>query len=140
MSPATKNAKSISSSSLCQWFSTALVEFESFIKFMNSISLEDLKGFWGRHARSQLVLCGNFLIYLFLLASEAADVTCAFRLIEGFHESLQRLKSQSEPTYELLILPVSLRIESFFTQAADRLRGPSLPGDAVTTSISHSVR
>ncbi|WQF89344.1 hypothetical protein CDEST_14358 [Colletotrichum destructivum] len=140
MSPATKIAKSTSSSSLCQWFSTALVKFESFTKFMNIISLEDLKGFWGRHARSQLVLCGNFLIYLFLLASEAADVTCAFRLIEGFHESLQRLKSQSEPTYELLILPVSLRIESFFTQAADRLRGPSLPRDAVTPSISHGVR
>lgn len=48
MSPATKIAKSISSSSLCQWFSTALAKFESFTEFMNIISLEDLKGFWGR--------------------------------------------------------------------------------------------
>ncbi|KAK6225717.1 thiamine transporter [Colletotrichum tabaci] len=95
---------------------------ESFSGVVGSITAQNPRGFWGRHTRSQLVLCGNFLIYLPLLASDVADMTLAFRPIEGFHGLLQRLKSQFDPASELLVLSVSLRIELFFLQPADQLR------------------
>ncbi|KAK1463052.1 hypothetical protein CCUS01_08457 [Colletotrichum cuscutae] len=121
MNPATKVAKAIPSSSLRLWFGTALSDFASFTDFMN--------------ARSQLILCGNFIIYLFVLATEPGDITSAFRLLESFHDTLQRLKRQVDSISELLLLPVSLRIDSFFTQAADRLGGGPV-ADSTTTTIS----
>lgn len=81
-------------------------------------------------ARSQLTLCGNFLIYLFLLASTPTQVRSAFELLESFHESLQRLREWADDDASLaLVRPVALRIDSFFTQAARIMRtgmGPQL--------------
>ncbi|OHE93549.1 hypothetical protein CORC01_11146 [Colletotrichum orchidophilum] len=139
MNPATKIAKAIPSSNLRLWFGTALSQFAGFTKFMRSIRPKDLQGFWGRHARSQLVLCGNFIIYLFVLATEPEDVTSAFALLEGFHDALQQLNREADSTSQLLILPVTLRIDSFFMQAADRLRGEPAVGDPAAATTNPSM-
>jgi len=74
-------------------------------------------------ARSQLTLCGNFLIYLFLLASTPEQVHRAFGLLESFHDSLQRLREWADDDASLaLVRPVALRIDSFFIQAARIMR------------------
>ncbi|KAI8200844.1 ncs1 nucleoside transporter family protein [Colletotrichum sp. SAR 10_76] len=52
MSPATNEAKSDPSSSLCRWFGTAVAKFQGFARFMEEVTAEDLQGFWGRHARA----------------------------------------------------------------------------------------
>ncbi|KAL6357282.1 hypothetical protein LRP88_07440 [Fusarium phalaenopsidis] len=73
-------------------------------------------------ARSQLILCGNFLIYLFLLATEPRDVEAAYRLLEKFHLSLQRLGATEDIAAKVLLRPVILRIESFFIQATELIK------------------
>lgn len=73
-------------------------------------------------ARSQLILCGNFLIYLFLWASEPHDVEAAYRLLESFHQSLQRLGNTQNVAARLLLRPAVLRIDSFFIQAAELIK------------------
>lgn len=73
-------------------------------------------------ARSQLILCGNFLIYLFLLATEPRDVEAAYRLLERFHQSLQRLGATEDIAAKVLLRPVILRIESFFIQATELIK------------------
>ncbi|CAH0003618.1 unnamed protein product [Clonostachys byssicola] len=122
MSPATREAKANPDSNLSKWFSTALESFKSFACFMDEITEEDLTGFWGRHARSQLILCGNFLIYLFLLASKPQDIEAAYRLLEKFHQSLQRLGGTEDLSARLLLRPVILRIDSFFLQATELIK------------------
>jgi hypothetical protein len=74
-------------------------------------------------ARSQLTLCGNFLIYLFLLAPSPEQVHSAFELLGSFHESLQRLREWADDDASLALLrPVALRIDSFFLHAARIMR------------------
>jgi hypothetical protein len=48
MYPATKEAKITPGSNLRRWQSAALSEFELLILFVDSISVEELTGFWGR--------------------------------------------------------------------------------------------
>jgi transposase-like protein len=48
MYPATRAAKATPESSLRKWFVPALSEFQSFVYFFNSITEEDLRGFWHR--------------------------------------------------------------------------------------------
>lgn len=73
-------------------------------------------------ARSQLILCGNFLIYLFLLAPDPVQVQDTFQLLGRFHDSLQRLSAVADKAAISLLRPVALRIDSFFTQAAQTMR------------------
>ncbi|RSL74692.1 hypothetical protein CEP51_011486 [Fusarium floridanum] len=122
MYPATKAAKATPGSNLRRWLSTALAEFDNFTAFMAYITDNELTSFWGRHARSQLILCGNFLIYLFLLATEPRDVEAAYRLLEKFHLSLQRLGATEDIAAKVLLRPVILRIESFFIQATELIK------------------
>ncbi|KAF9890510.1 hypothetical protein FE257_005915 [Aspergillus nanangensis] len=132
MSPATRAAKSDPDSTLCRYFDEAVGNFQAFAIFMNQISQRCLHAFWGGHARSQLTLCGNFLIYLFLLAPSPTQVHASFRLLESFHEALQRLREWADDDASLgLLRPVALRIDSFFTHAAQTMRsgmGPSPTG------------
>ncbi|KAH6668152.1 putative Zn(II)2Cys6 transcription factor [Plectosphaerella plurivora] len=138
MSPATKAARADPSSNLRRYFRDARVEFSGFATFMTQVGGADLNGFWGRHGRSQLILCGNFLVYLFLLAHERDDVQAAFRLIESFHESLARLETLADSTARLLIRPVALRMNSFFVQAPDLMRNPA-PGAEMSTPDSYTT-
>jgi NCS1 family nucleobase:cation symporter-1 len=138
MSPATKAARADPSSNLRRWFRDARGEFAGFATFMTQVGAADLNGFWGRHGRSQLILCGNFLVYLFLLAHEREDVQAAFRLIESFHESLARLEGLADSTARLLIRPVALRMNSFFVQAPDLMRNPA-PGAEMSTPDSFTT-
>lgn len=122
MYPATRAAKATPGSNLRQWLSTALAGFEFFTTFMTCVTDDELTGFWGRHARSQFILCGNFLIYLFLLAAEPRDVERAYRLLEKFHQSLQRLGTTDDMAARLMLRPATLRINSFFTQATELIK------------------
>jgi hypothetical protein len=130
MSPATMTAKLDPTSNLRRHFDTAVDDFSAFAAFMKQITKDDLHAFWGRHARSQLMLCGNFLIYLFLLSSHSAQVKGAFHLLELFHESLQRLSGMADATSVGLLRPVALRIDSFFSQAAQIMRRGSTAGSS----------
>ncbi|KAI8246534.1 ncs1 nucleoside transporter family protein [Colletotrichum sp. SAR 10_99] len=122
MSPATNEAKSDPSSNLCRWFGTAVAEFQGFAKFMEEVTAEDLQGFWGRHARSQLILCGNFIIFLFLQQPKSSDLQSAWSLVQTLRLSLYRLESQADDVAKLLIRPVLLRIESLFSQGPELIR------------------
>ncbi|KAM0193040.1 hypothetical protein ACHAPA_004003 [Fusarium lateritium] len=122
MYPATRASKITPGSNLQRWLSTALAEFELFTTFMAYITEEELTSFWGRFARSQLILCGNFLIYLFLLASEPRDIEAAYRLLEKFHQSLQRLGDTEDVAAKVFLRPVILRIDSFFMQATELIK------------------
>lgn len=48
MYPATRVAKANPESNLRKWFVSALTEFRGFVDFFNSITEEDLRGFWCR--------------------------------------------------------------------------------------------
>ncbi|PTB38740.1 hypothetical protein M441DRAFT_71094 [Trichoderma asperellum CBS 433.97] len=123
MYPATRAAKANPESNLRKWFVPALSEFQNFVCFFDSITEEDLRGFWCRHARSQLILCGNFLIYLFLLASDQGHIEAAYQLLQEFHHALKRLGETTHKPGRLLLRPARLRLDSFFRQAATILRG-----------------
>ncbi|KAI8270405.1 ncs1 nucleoside transporter family protein [Colletotrichum sp. SAR11_239] len=122
MSPATNEAKNDPSSNLCRWFGTAVAEFQGFARFMEEVTAEDLQGFWGRHARSQLILCGNFIIFLFLQQPKSLDLQSAWSLVQTLRSSLHRLESQADDVAKLLIRPVLLRIESLFSQGPELMR------------------
>ncbi|EPE03019.1 fungal specific transcription factor domain-containing protein [Ophiostoma piceae UAMH 11346] len=122
MSPVTKAAKQDPQSSLRRYFRLAIDDFRPFIDFMHNISPVCMHAFWGLHARSQLILCGNFFIYLFLLAPDPEYVQDAFQLLGKFHDSLQRLSAVADKFAISILRPVALRIDSFFTQAAQIMR------------------
>ncbi|EXJ82430.1 hypothetical protein A1O3_06243 [Capronia epimyces CBS 606.96] len=128
MTPASMAAKGNPHSSLRRYFEAAIEQFSDFLDFMDEITPDGLRAFWGRHARSQFILTGNFLVYLFLLASSPDQVRETFRLLELFHESLQRLRELVDEESVGLIRPVALRIDSFFTQAAQIMRRGSTAG------------
>ncbi|KAL4926172.1 uncharacterized protein BDV17DRAFT_293792 [Aspergillus undulatus] len=79
--------------------------------------------FRNNDAGSQLTLCGNFLIYLFLLAPTPEKVHVASELFRSFHGSLQRLREWVDDDASLALLrPVAFRIDSFFQHAAHIMR------------------
>ncbi|KAH7120265.1 fungal-specific transcription factor domain-containing protein [Dactylonectria estremocensis] len=137
MYPATREAKATPGSNLRQWLTAALAQFKVFTAFMGEITEEELTGFWVRHARSQLILCGNFLIYLFLLASEPHDIEAAYQLLEKFHQSLQRLGATKDDAARALLRPAMLRIDSFFMQATELIK-QGRNGVAASPAVSSS--
>ncbi|KAL5417220.1 hypothetical protein PMIN04_007864 [Paraphaeosphaeria minitans] len=112
MYPATSEAKAEPSSSLRRWFAAALTAFKPFTDFVSALKDDDLDYFWTRHARSQLILCGNFLIYLFILALGPDEVKSAYQLLDWFHQALQRLGVSGNSNVHLLLRPLKLRIDS----------------------------
>ncbi|KAK9417355.1 putative Zn(2)-C6 fungal-type domain-containing protein [Seiridium unicorne] len=125
MRPTTKAAKYDEASHLRQWFPMALKVFTQFTSFVSMLDSTPLQGFSGRHAESQLIVYGNFLIYLFLLAKGLDEISEAYRHLEEFQESLQRLRSTPCPKARLLLKPVSLRIDSFVSEAVRLMRKPT---------------
>lgn len=73
-------------------------------------------------SRSQLILCGNFLIYLFLLASDPWDIELAYRMLETCQQALHRLSATEHVNGKTILRPTTIRIDSFFTQAAQVIR------------------
>lgn len=73
-------------------------------------------------SRSQLILCGNFIIYLFLQQPRSSDIQSAWTLVQSLRSSLHRLESQADEVAKLLTRPVLLRIESFFSQGPELIR------------------
>ncbi|PTB50692.1 hypothetical protein M431DRAFT_94416 [Trichoderma harzianum CBS 226.95] len=115
MYPATRVAKANPESNLRKWFVSALTEFRGFVDFFNSITEEDLRGFWCRRE----FLC-SVSIYL-------THIAAAYQLLQEFHQSLKRLGETSHKPGRLLIRPARLRLDSFFRQAATILRGSEAP-------------
>ncbi|KAG6001049.1 hypothetical protein E4U21_004760 [Claviceps maximensis] len=125
MHPATKAAKSQPTSNLRQWFAFALADFAQFVDFFVSVNPGDFRGFWGRHARSQLILCGNFLVYLFLMAAERAHIESAHKMLEEFRAKVNRLSLTDHTPTKAMIRATTIRTNSFFAQAAAVMRhGP----------------
>ena len=140
MHPPTRQAKTTPSSNLRRWFPEALIAFEAFVDFLSCVNKADLFGFWGRRmscpsfihtqpltpitdARSQLILGGNFLVFLFLLASERRDIERAYRLLESFHGTMHALYDVDHVQINTLLRAATIRIDSFFSQAAEIMRG-----------------
>ena len=73
-------------------------------------------------ARTQLILCGNFIIYLFVCATGPAETAAAFGLLDDFHDALQRLSTMADHSNIGLLRPAALRVDSFFAQAAKIMR------------------
>ncbi|ESU07081.1 hypothetical protein FGSG_12002 [Fusarium graminearum PH-1] len=103
MFPATRAAKVTPGSNLQRWLSTALAEFELFTTFMSYITEEELTSFWGR-------------------SSDPRDIEAAYRLLEKFHLSLQRLGATEDTAAQVFLRPVILRIDSFFMQATELIK------------------
>ncbi|OAA35740.1 nitrogen regulatory protein OTam [Beauveria brongniartii RCEF 3172] len=122
LSPATKAARADPNSSLRRNFQEAVYEMQQFATFMDEVTEGDLQGFWGRLGRSQLILCGNFMIHLFIVASGPDDIRVAHHVLLSFHQSLQRLAATQYYVGKLLLRPVALRVDSFFSQAGEIIR------------------
>ncbi|KAH7213772.1 permease for cytosine/purines, uracil, thiamine, allantoin-domain-containing protein [Fusarium oxysporum] len=103
MFPATRAAKVTPGSNLQRWLSTALAEFELFTTFMAYITEEELTSFWGR-------------------CNDPRDIEAAYRLLEKFHQSLQRLGATEDVAAKVFLRPVILRIDSFFMQATELIK------------------
>ncbi|ODA83685.1 hypothetical protein RJ55_02200 [Drechmeria coniospora] len=133
MHPPTRAARSTPGSNLRKWFPEALATFEAFAEFFSCVNKHDLFGFWGRHARSHLILCGNFLVFLFLLAWDSSDIERAYRMLESFHSTVHALWDEEYVEVKALLRVAIIRIDSFFSQAAQIMRNggeasfPSLP-------------
>uniref|UniRef100_A0A8H7K7C7 Zn(2)-C6 fungal-type domain-containing protein n=1 Tax=Bionectria ochroleuca TaxID=29856 RepID=A0A8H7K7C7_BIOOC len=119
MWPINVASKADPKSSLRRYFSKALGEFDRFLEFIMKIDAHSLNCFWGAHARSQLVLCGNFIVSLFLMAPTPDQVQATFRLLESTQSALKiwRELADNEDAISLL-RPTLLRIDTLFTQAA----------------------
>ncbi|QYT00068.1 Zn(2)-C6 fungal-type domain-containing protein [Trichoderma simmonsii] len=129
MHPSTREAKLKASSNLRKWFPEALLAFDGFVQFISHLDKNNMVGFWGRYARSQFVLCGNFLVFLFLVASERGDIEHAYGLLETFHQAMNSLWDVSNEEVTALLRAAKDRIDSFFSQAAQVIRrGTTDPG------------
>ncbi|KAF3483551.1 fungal specific transcription factor domain-containing protein [Arthroderma uncinatum] len=122
MTPATVHSKTTPSSSLRRHFDGALACFRSFVRFVETIQQDTLQSFWGRHARSNFILCTNFLIYLFLCAFTPDRVTAAYEMLETFHRTIKHLSTLTDERNIGLLRPAVLRIDSFFGQAVEIMR------------------
>ncbi|KAM5441122.1 hypothetical protein MferCBS31731_003910 [Microsporum ferrugineum] len=119
MAPATVHSKTTPSSSLRRHFDSAIACFQSFVRFVSTIRQDTLQSFWGRHARSNFILCTNFLVYLFLCAFTSDRVIAAYEMLESFHKSIKHLLSLTDERNAGLLRPAVLRIDSFFGQAVE---------------------
>lgn len=76
-------------------------------------------------ARSQMILCGNFLVYLFLMAAEREHIEAAHRMLESFRVKVNKIADTDHTPTKALIRATAIRTNSFFAQAAAVMRhGP----------------
>ncbi|GAO13405.1 hypothetical protein UVI_02014120 [Ustilaginoidea virens] len=77
------------------------------------------------YARSQLILCGNFLVYLFLMAAERQHIEAAHKMLEDFRLKVNRMSLTDHVPTKALLRATTIRTNSFFAQAASVMRhGP----------------
>ncbi|KAL3425162.1 hypothetical protein PVAG01_04443 [Phlyctema vagabunda] len=122
MAPATATSKADPTSRLCQKFQLGLQEGQRFVEFMSGVRTMDVRVFWSRHSRTNLVICANFLIYLFFGASTAVQVKEAYDMLQRFHTDLRFLADVADWSTIGLVRPALLRVESFFQSAAEGIR------------------
>lgn len=76
-------------------------------------------------ARSQLILCGNFLVYLFLMAADRAHIESAHKMLEDFRVKVNKISLTDHTPTRAMIRATTIRTNSFFAQAAAVMRhGP----------------
>jgi hypothetical protein len=138
MAPATPDSKTNPASRLCHYYTEALSEGEALIKYMNRLSTMDLHIFWPRRktplnsilftsnyatdARTNLIIAGNHLIYLFFCASTEAQVAKSYSMLEKYRDILRSMAKTADWSTIGLIRPSLLRTESFFHGAAEGIR------------------
>lgn len=122
MAPATSESKSNPSSRLCYHYNSALAEGEAFMNLMTKIGSMDLHNFWPRHSRTNLIIAGDFLIYLFFCASTEEQVAKAYDFLQKYQDLLRAMAKASNWSTIGLIRPTLLRTESFFHGAAEGIR------------------
>ncbi|RDW72941.1 hypothetical protein BP6252_06848 [Coleophoma cylindrospora] len=122
MSPATSAAKANPGSRLCENFSEALSEGHIFVDFISKLRMTDIRVFWSRHCRTNLIHSGNFLIYLFFCASTEKQVKEAYDILQVFRADLRFMADNADWRTIGLLRPVLLRAESFFQGAAKGIR------------------
>lgn len=72
--------------------------------------------------RTNLIIGGNHLIYLFFCASTESQVAKAYELLQTYQEILTLAAKNSDWSTIGLIRPSLLRTESFFHGAAEGIR------------------
>ncbi|EPE35349.1 Zn2/Cys6 DNA-binding protein [Glarea lozoyensis ATCC 20868] len=122
MSPATPESKSNSDSNLSKHFDLALSVGEEFVQFAAKLFSMDMKTFWTRHSRNNLIICSNHLIYLFFCASTQEHVANAYSMLQRYQEILGAAANHADWSNIGLIRPSILRADSFFHGAADSIR------------------
>ncbi|CZR60691.1 uncharacterized protein PAC_10587 [Phialocephala subalpina] len=127
MSPATPESKQNPASRLCYYYNEALAEGEALMRFMGKLMGVDLHVFWPRHSRTNLILAGNHLIYLFFCASTEAQVAKAYSMLEKYRDILREMAKSADWSTIGLIRPSLLRTESFFHGAAEGIKKAGRP-------------
>ncbi|KAK2612621.1 hypothetical protein QQS21_001393 [Conoideocrella luteorostrata] len=112
MQPATE-PKAVIGSHLRTLLLEAIEDFDSLPQYLGEMSEHDLNGFWGRHARSQLVSCINFIIFLNLGAVEAGDKKLSRELLDRLACSMRRLQPLASAEARLFLAPAMMRLKSF---------------------------
>ncbi|KUJ15951.1 uncharacterized protein LY89DRAFT_735093 [Mollisia scopiformis] len=122
MAPATSESKTNPTSRLRHHYSGALAEGEALMTFMEKLSTMDLHTFWPRHSRTNLIVAGNHLIYLFFCASTQEQGTKSYGMLEKYRDILRNMAKAADWSTIGLIRPSLLRTESFFHGAAEGIR------------------
>lgn len=140
MSPATSGAKSDLTSRLRMHYDTAMHAGDQFMEFITQVTVADTYVFWPRRmhpcqpktsnkfanimpeSRTNLIISGNFLIYLFFCAATQAEVTKAYNMLQRYRDLLRSLAKSADWSTIGLIRPSLLRTESFFHGAAEGIR------------------
>ncbi|CAG8959687.1 hypothetical protein HYFRA_00001592 [Hymenoscyphus fraxineus] len=122
MAPATPEAKSDPGSALCKYYAEALQEGEAFLQSMSHALTVDLESFWPRYSRSNLIVGGNHLVYLFFCASTETQVAKAYEMLQKYQDILNKASKITDWSTIGLIRPSLLRTDSFFRGAAEGIR------------------
>lgn len=73
-------------------------------------------------SRTNLIISGNFLIYLFFCAATEEQVAKAYDMLQKYRDILRSLAKSADWSTIGLIRPSLLRTESFFHGAAEGIR------------------
>ncbi|KAH8648199.1 fungal-specific transcription factor domain-containing protein [Tricladium varicosporioides] len=122
LAPATHESKSDPDSNLCRHYALAMKEGENFVELVSKMCTTDLHVFWPRHSRTNLIIGGNHLIYLFFCSATEVGVAKSYELLQKYQDLLSSAVKKADWSTVGLIRPSLLRTDSFFHNAAEGIR------------------
>ncbi|KAH6666699.1 fungal-specific transcription factor domain-containing protein [Halenospora varia] len=122
LAPATHESKSDPDSNLCRHYALAMKEGENFVELVSKMCATDLHAFWPRHSRTNLIIGGNHLIYLFFCSATEVGVAKSYELLQRYQELLSSAAKKADWSTVGLVRPSLLRTDSFFHNAAEGIR------------------